>query len=249
MTDRFDDLDSDDGQSDALASLLGQAAVWGDPTEPTIGSRPAPTEEANAGIEDAIVAAIAAERRSFDQPDTEAVVTPLRRTGSSDSSPGQVTPSGSSQADNVVPISRAKRWVGPILAGAAAAVLIIAGFSVANRPEDPTGLELALEATDNAPGASATATIADTPLGTRIILDVTDLPPAADGTYYEAWMRVDAQIGVSAGTFHLRGGDGSIELWAGVTVEDYPLFTVTIQDEAQVESSGVVVLRGLVEQG
>ncbi len=41
---------------------------------------------------------------------------------------------------------------------------------------------------------------------------------------------------------------GEIELWAGVTTEDYPLFTVTIQDEADPVSSGRVVLRGTVGQ-
>ena len=86
-----------------------------------------------------------------------------------------------------------------------------------------------------------------TPIGTRIILDVAGLPPAEPGTYYEAWMRVDAETGVSAGTFHLRGGDGEIELWSGVTAADYPLLTVTVQDEGQAASSGVVVLRGRID--
>jgi hypothetical protein len=63
---------------------------------------------------------------------------------------------------------------------------------------------------------------------------------------YEAWLRKDADVGVSAGTFHLRGGDGELELWAGVSIEDYPLVTVTLQDEADPVSSGQVVLRALV---
>lgn len=43
---------------------------------------------------------------------------------------------------------------------------------------------------------------------------------------------------MSAGTFHLRG----------VTAADYPLFTITIQDEADAESSGRVVLEGRVAE-
>jgi hypothetical protein len=91
-------------------------------------------------------------------------------------------------------------------------------------------------------------TIAETPLGTRLILDVAGLPPAAPGQYYEAWMRTGPEAGVSAGTFHLRGGDGEIELWAGVTLDAYPLFTITIQDEADPLSSGRVVLKGRVAE-
>ena len=61
---------------------------------------------------------------------------------------------------------------------------------------------------------------------------------------------MDADVGVSAGTFHMRGGDGSIELWSGVSPDDYPLVTVTIQQEADgAESSGRVVLRGLLTDG
>jgi hypothetical protein len=48
---------------------------------------------------------------------------------------------------------------------------------------------------------------------------------------------------VSAGTFHLRGGgDAEIELWAWVDIEDYPLFTVTLQPEGLAPYSGQVVL-------
>lgn len=35
----------------------------------------------------------------------------------------------------------------------------------------------------------------------------------------------------------------TIELWAGVTVEDDPLFTITRQPEALAASSGEVVLK------
>jgi hypothetical protein len=99
------------------------------------------------------------------------------------------------------------------------------------------------------PRAVAQAEITDTPEGTRIAISVSDLPPAALGTYYQAWLRKHAQIGVSAGTFHLRDGDGPIELWAGVSTDDYPLLTVTLQQEAQTKSSGQVVLKALIGGG
>lgn len=187
--------------------------------------------EADPGLEDSIVAAITAEAAA--RPDLTA------DTGLVES------PTDS----NVVPISASRRWFGPAVAGVAAALtLLVGGLILTSGDDEPGGLEVALAPTDLAPGAEALARVAETPLGTRIILDVSGLPPAEPGTYYEAWMRVDAEVGVSAGTFHLRGGDGEIELWSGVTANDYPLFTITVQNEGQAASSGVVVLRGLITE-
>ncbi|MDW3219153.1 MAG: anti-sigma factor [Acidimicrobiales bacterium] len=148
----------------------------------------------------------------------------------------------------VIAVDARRRWVTPLLAGAAVVVLV-AGLLVTFLRDDTVTpeIELALDATDLAPSAEGLVEIDTTPLGTRLILDVSGLPPAPAGQYYEAWLRTGPDVGVSAGTFHLRGGDGRIELWAGVTIEDYPLFTITIQDEADPTSSGRVVLKGLVE--
>lgn len=149
----------------------------------------------------------------------------------------------------VVSITSGLRWRNRLVIGAAAAALFLAGIAFVNCGDaDPTSIEVALEATELAPDASGAVTIDDTPLGTRLILDVAGLPPAAPGHYYEAWMRTGPEAGVSAGTFHLRGGDGEIELWAGVTLDAYPLFTITIQDEADPLSSGRVVLKGRVAE-
>ena len=153
--------------------------------------------------------------------------------------------------DNVIPISRHRRWMAPALSAAAAVLVVLLGLGIVNaisdRPADGE-VELALDGTDLAPAATATARIVDLPAGSRIRLDVEGLEPAAPGTYYEVWLRQDAEIGVSAGTFHLRG-DGDIELWAGVSLQDYPLVTITIQEEAEPVSSGRVVLKALASEG
>ena len=153
--------------------------------------------------------------------------------------------------DNVIPISRHRRWMAPALSAAAAVLVVLLGLGIVNaisdRPADGE-VELALDGTELAPAATATARIVDLPAGSRIRLDVEGLEPAAPGTYYEVWLRQDAEIGVSAGTFHLRG-DGDIELWAGVSLQDYPLVTITIQEEAEPVSSGRVVLKALASEG
>lgn len=148
--------------------------------------------------------------------------------------------------DNVV--SLPSRWKSAAL-GAAAALLLVAGVFGITRigGDESPDLEVVMAATDLAVGSSAVAEVTALDEGTFIKLTSVDLPPAEPGTYYEAWMRIDAETGVSAGTFHMRDGDGPIGLWTAVLAEDYPLLTVTIQQEAQEESSGRVVLRALLE--
>ena len=124
--------------------------------DPDLWDEPAPDVEAS--IVASIVAAAEAER-----PDPAGA--PVTATAE--------TP------DNVVPISRARRWIAPFLAGAAAVLLVVA--AVAILPGDgggdgPDEVSIALEGTEEAPGAAATADVADTPLGTRIILSVAGLP-------------------------------------------------------------------------
>jgi len=227
----------------ALASLLSSPDMWG-PADPA--------------LEDSIVAAIANEAAAVETPevpDFESDVTAPTLAAVRDPAPTPapgVDPAPRATVDAaheddglaaVIPISRFRRTAVTFLAGAAAAAALIFGIGsfVGN---DEEGVFLALEATDLAPEATAEVELVETPIGTLIRLDVADLPPSPPGSYYEAWLRIDGETGVSAGTFHLRGGDGEIVLWAGVSPETYPLFTITIQDEAQPESSGVVVLRG-----
>jgi hypothetical protein len=149
------------------------------------------------------------------------------------------------------PPNRDGRWtrrgrLAAVVATAAAvlALGILAGVLLVDGGADDGGVVVALAGTELAPDASATADIESTPLGVKILLDVRDLPGAPPGTYYEAWLRTPTD-GVSAGTFHLRGGGGRIELWCGVDAPAYSTITVTLQEEGGgAASSGRVVLRG-----
>ncbi|MEM7321717.1 MAG: anti-sigma factor [Actinomycetota bacterium] len=229
-----------EGEIARLDALLESPELWDQPDQ---------------ADEEAIVAAILAEapgRAERPDPVDPITGTPQRTTDSkTDSTAGSTADSKTdSTADNVVSITAGRRWFNPALSAAAGFLVALIGvaaiLAITGRPE-PGEVELALAGTDLAPTASATARIVDFPAGTRVVLDVSELEPAAAGTYYEVWLRQDAEVGVSAGTFHLRGGDSEIELWAGVSASDYPLVTVTLQQEAQTESSGQVVLRGLLE--
>ncbi len=147
-------------------------------------------------------------------------------------------------------VRRSRTWLRPVVtfAAAAAAVVAVAAGTVLVTREGGDGESFSLAATEVVPAASGDATVESTGSGLAISLTIDGLPPAAPGTFYQAWMRGD--IGsVPIGTFHAREGDGPIELWSGVDVADYPLMTVTIQEEgAGPESSGIVVLRGEIPE-
>jgi hypothetical protein len=131
---------------------------------------------------------------------------------------------------------RLLRW-GTGLAAAAVAVFA----AVVAWPS--AGTEITLASTAQAPGAAATARLRDTSSGLAVTLDVRGLPPAPTGSFYQAWMK-GPKGAVPIGTFHERGGDGTVELWSGVSPADYPVLTVTLEPEdGDPASSGVVLLR------
>lgn len=138
-----------------------------------------------------------------------------------------------------------------LLAAAAAVVLVGAGATGgwigAQQVAQSRGDRITLAGTELAPTASATGRIRDTASGVAISLDLTGLPPAAAGTFYEAWLKSPAGDLVPIGTFHVRRGNETVELWSGVDTMRYPTITVTVQREgAGPRSSGRVVLRGTI---
>jgi hypothetical protein len=132
-----------------------------------------------------------------------------------------------------------------ILSAAAGLVILAGALGVLLRVgDDGDGRRVEVAGTELAPDASAVVRVEETGSGVAIELDVRGLPPAEPGTYYQAWMKGPDGL-VTVGTFHLRGGDDSIELWSGVPPDRYPTLTVTLQQEgAGQESSGRVVLSG-----
>jgi Anti-sigma-K factor rskA len=132
-----------------------------------------------------------------------------------------------------------------ILSAAAGLVILAGALGVLLRAGgDGDGRSVEVAGTELAPEASAVARVEETGSGVAIELDVSGLPPAEPGTYYQAWMKGPDGL-VTVGTFHLRGGDDSVELWSGVPPDRYPTLTVTLQQEgAGQESSGRLVLSG-----
>lgn len=206
-------------------------------------ARPDVWDEPQAGVEDAVVAAIVSEARDSGSADP----------GSADSGSA-----GSGSTEPTAPItSLADRRAGRArpslpwwLGAAAVAVLVVGGVALFGRGGDEAdggGVAVALSPTDAAVGASATARISATPAGVRIVLDVDDLPGAPVGSFYEAWIG-NGEIRISAGTFHLRDGDDPIALWAGVADPAFDQLSITLEPlDGDPSSSGDVRFRGEFE--
>jgi hypothetical protein len=216
FTELSDELSAADAA--AIDAWLSAPDLWDGPDE---------------GVEDDVVAAIIA-RAATETPRPEAEPAPVR------AAPRRARRrAGGGSALTLIAVAAALALIVVVAAGALRGISDRSGEqALALKP--PTGAAPPL-----APDATGDARIDERGDGTRIRLDVRGLPPAPPGSYYEAWMRKSPQVGVSAGTFHLReGGHETIELWSGVSPADYPLFTITIQEEAKPESSGKVLLSG-----
>jgi hypothetical protein len=198
--------ESERRELDDVRALLADPSMWADPS---------------AGLEDAIVAAVA---------------------GTAAASPS-VPPAAPAKR-------RARPRLAVWLTGAAAAVVVAVvavavvagGGDGGQRPS----LAAALTATELSPGAQGEATFTRTDGGWRIELDATGLPRLADGSFYEAWLRNDAGVLVPIGTFN---EPDEIVLWAGVSPVDFPTITVTqeVADGDQ-SSSGQRVLTGAITE-
>jgi hypothetical protein len=150
----------------------------------------------------------------------------------------------------VVPIGRARRvWAGRLVAaaiGAAAAAAVVL-IAVPRDEDQRADASVAIAGTQLAPGISGTAGITSETSGVRIQFSVKGLPRRDGGDFYEGWLKNCAGTElVPIGTYHeLDNATG----WAGVSVNDFPLLTVTREhvaapkDAAQ-GSSGEVVVSG-----
>lgn len=155
------------------------------------------------------------------------------------------------QAIAAPPAARAERahprlavW----LAAAAAAVLAVGVAAVLGSRDSGSEPSLAasLTSTELSPGARGDAAFERTDAGWRIELDATGLPRRADGTFYEAWLRNDAGVLVSIGTFN---EPDDVVLWAGVSPVEFPTITVTREAaDGDPSSSGERVLSGAITE-
>jgi len=138
----------------------------------------------------------------------------------------------------------APRWR-RIVASVAAGVVILTGAMVMTRGGTSPDFEAELAATALAPRASGSVDITHNRGGFRLTLDAGGLPPLRTGEFYQAWLKDARGTLVPIGTF--SSSDETTTLWSGVSPEDFPIITVTIESSDNDQaSSGRVVLAGKV---
>ncbi len=154
----------------------------------------------------------------------------------------------------VVPIGRARRaWPGRFAAaalGAAAAAAVVL-IAVPRDNDQQADARIDVVGTDLAPGVRGNAGITELSSGVRIDFSVQGLPRRDGGDFYQGWLKnCDGTELVPIGTYHeLDDATG----WAGVSIDDYPVLTVTREhvappkDAAQ-GSSGEIVVSGALRQ-
>jgi Anti-sigma-K factor rskA len=150
----------------------------------------------------------------------------------------------------VVPIGRARRaWPGRLAAaaiGAAAAVAIVL-IAVPRDEDSQADARIDMVGTDLAPGIRGDAGITELASGVRIDFSVKGLPRRDGDEFYQGWLKNCAGTAlIPIGTYHeLDDATG----WAGVSIDDYPVLTVTREQvappkDAAQGSSGEIVVSG-----
>jgi Anti-sigma-K factor rskA len=122
--------------------------------------------------------------------------------------------------------SRRRRWVVAAAGAVAAAAAILLVITVVD--SGPDGTNVALAATENAPGAGGSATITETDAGVRVELDAWGLPPHSDDEYYEAWLTSE-QGWVPLGA--VEEGKEVVLSAAGVSLDGYEGLCVTRREK------------------
>jgi len=220
---------ADRAELDELRALLADPTLWSEPP---------------AELEDSVVALIAAEAGAT--TDSPAESAPDSPEASAPDSPASAAPIDLAAArERKQHRTGGRRFTRPaFLIGAAAAVVAIALTTVLVLRESTAQrrFDVALSATELAPGASGTAVMLKTDSGWEITLNATGLPRRENGEFYQAWLRNADGVLVPIGTFN-EGTD--VVLWGGVTPELFSTMTITLETaDGNQDSSGERVLVG-----
>lgn len=164
------------------------------------------------------------------------VVAAIQSTADAENSAGATPEKAMAPVTNLAARRTASRPKGVILPWLLAVAAVIVALAVFFVPKDSGGEPeyLALmTGTELAPDASAAAEMRNEQSGLEIQLEITGLSRAPAGSYYQAWLKGERGL-VAIGTFHTGG---TVVLWAGVDVKDYPALTVTLEPDDGVQTS------------
>ncbi len=215
--------ESDRDELDNLRALLTQPSMWAEPP---------------ASLEDSVVALIgaeAAQRSGMSTPLAAEVPIPVA---------ADPIDLAAARMSGAATSTRKALWRRPAFLVAAAAAVVAVVFSTILLLQNfsQPRFDVALTATELAPGATGTASMVRTDSGWEIKLKATGLPRLDGGNFYQAWLRNSGGVLVTIGTFN-EGTD--VTLWAGVSPKDFGTMTITKESADGVQdSSGQRVLVG-----
>jgi hypothetical protein len=194
---------------DELRSLLVAPAIWVEP---------------DPGLEDRVVAAVAADAAAMPAP---AARSPRRRR--------RRLPRLALRPPTLA--------LGGAIAAVLVAIVVAVSISGGGGPA-PLRFAMVVTGTPLAPGARGRAVLTKTESGWRVQLRVARLPHLDAPSFYEAWLRNDAGVLVPIGTFN----DAlDVTLWSGVPMTKFRTLTVTRQQaNGNPASSGLRVLSGTI---
>jgi hypothetical protein len=154
----------------------------------------------------------------------------------------------------IVPLQRnGRRWPGRLAAvavGAAAAIAVVLALGRGTSTQQADA-RVDLAGTKLAPGVTGRADLTSVKSGVRVTFSVPGLPRRDGGEFYEAWLKNCAGTAlVPIGTYHdLADATG----WAGVSLDDFPVLTVTREVVAGPKdptqgTSGEIVVSGTLRK-
>lgn len=167
-----------------LADVLGHPSTWAEP---------------NAGLEDAVIKAVA---------DVDADVIDMTKPRARRAS------------------SRRRRSVLSAVAAVAAAAVVTVGVG-SFRGAEHADFAAVLTGTPLAPRAHAESDAYKSSAGFRITLEPSNLPRLHHDEYYQVWLKNAAGTLIPVGTF--SSSRGKVTLWSGMSPKDYPEMTVSIE--------------------
>jgi hypothetical protein len=154
----------------------------------------------------------------------------------------------------VVPLQRRSRvWPGRLAAAALGAAAAVGVVLVAGRGNDTQQADARVElvGTKLAPGVTGRAELTSVTSGVRVAFSLPGLPRREGDEFYEAWLKnCEGTALVPIGTYHdLADATG----WAGVSLDDFPVLTVTREvvagpKDATQGTSGEIVVSGALRK-
>ena len=136
-----------------------------------------------------------------------------------------------------------------VTAAAAAVIVAVALVMTFTVRRDRPGRDFAAELTGTASARNARATVAITKNrgGFSVVLRAQGLKRLPPGEFYQAWFENDAGTLVAVGTF--SSSDSRVTLWSGVSPNDFPTMSVTVErSDGNQSSSGNRVLTGSIAE-